>query len=352
MVGARRPGDPARVGMTTDATGGATVAGGADPSSHPPLLIVGMPRSGTTWTQRILECEAALYSLMEPDSEGRRASAIWAKHKAGRFPVLAPGDEDDAYHQLWAWILHGAPESLRLKLAAKVLHVVRPPERKRFLQGRASPIMSAAGALASHPGDRRNPVLDRNRLLVKTVHAPLAIEWIASEFEVSVLVLLRHPGSILASWISLDLNDQYVPLHESPSVQRLVASWDVPLPGPDHLERMIWQIGVLVTALEKSAASHPEWAMRTHEQMCVDPEAEFRRLYDELGLEWNEKATASLASNDRPGKGFRVQRVAADLPDDWKRRLTAEQAAEMKRVLSWFPLTTWSKDDLDLASQG
>ena len=337
--------------MTAGETEGAAVTGDPDPSRRP-LLIAGMPRSGTTWTLRILESASSIYSLMEPDSEGHRASAIWAKHRAGRFPVLAPGDRDDAYRQLWAWILHGAPESLRLKVAAKVLKGVRPPERKRFLQGRFSPIMSAAGALASHPGDRRNPVLDRSRLLVKTVHAPLSIEWVASEFEVAVVVMLRHPGSILASWISLNLNDQYVPFHDIPSVRQLVESWGVRPPGPDHLERMIWQIGVLVTALEKSAARHPEWAVRTHEQMCVEPEAEFRRLYEELGLEWNETSSASLVRNDRPGKRFDAQRIAADLPDDWKRRLTAHEASEMKRVLSWFPLTRWSPEDLDLSAQG
>jgi len=68
------------------------------------------------------------------------------------------------------------------------------------------------------------------------VHAPLAIEWLASEFDVDILVMLRHPGSILASWISLDLNDQYVPLHRRPDIQALTAAWGVPLPGDEHLE--------------------------------------------------------------------------------------------------------------------
>lgn len=109
---------------------------------------------------------------------------------------------------------------------------------------------------------------------------------------------------------------------------------------------------MLATGLEQSVARHPEWALRTHEQICTDPEGQFRRPFGDLGLDWNKQARAVVADHDRPGSGFRTQRVAADLPDDWKTRLTPHQAAEMKRVLSWFPLQRWSDEDLSLTPDG
>ena len=327
----------------TDATG----AGG--PSSRRPLVIAGMPRSGTTWTKQVLECGPSFYSLMEPDSEGHRGSAIWAKRHAGRFPALAPGDRDEAYHRLWSWILDGAPETSRLRLAARILRVVPRPTINHYLEGRTAPAMSLAGALGRRPPVRRNPILDDHRLLVKTVHAPLSIGWLASEFEIDVLVILRHPGSILASWIALDYVDQYVPFQTVPSVRRLADAWDVPPPGHDPLEQMIWRIGVMLTALEQAAGRHPEWVVRTHEQLCRDPNDEFRRLYADLDLQWTEAAAACLVENDRPGRGFRTRRLAAELPDNWKQRLTPHQVAEMQRVLARFPLNTWTADDLSVA---
>jgi hypothetical protein len=321
------------------------------PTDQPPLVIVGMPRSGTTWTKQVLECEYSLHSLMEPDSEGHRVSAIWGKRLAGRFPALAPGDQDAAYHRLWSWILNGAHESPRLRLAAQVQRVVRPPEMNRFLEGRLSPTISLTAAMGSRPRPRRNPVLDDHRLLVKTVHAPLSIEWLASEFDIDVVLILRHPGSILASWISLDYIDQYVPFQTMPGVRRLAEEWGLEQPPSDHLSQTIWRIGILMTALEQAAAKHPEWVVRTHEQLCRSPSKEFRGLYDELGLQWNDAAEACLVENDRPGKGFRTRRLAAELPDNWKQRLTAHQIAEMQRVLSSFPLKTWSTDDLSVAPE-
>ena len=174
-------------------------------------VVQSVPRSGTTWTLGALQRDRSLCSLKEPDSEADRASAIWAKRKTGRFPVLAPGDRNDAYRMLWAWILEGATETPRLRVGAQILRAVSPPawgkasrlrslptrERRRYLRGGFSPAMWLAGTIASRPPVHRNPDLDGRRLLVKTVHAPLAMDWLGTEFEMDVLVLLRHPGSPL-----------------------------------------------------------------------------------------------------------------------------------------------------------
>jgi Sulfotransferase family len=315
-------------------------------SQSRPLLLVGIPRSGTTWTMQVLGADPNLNPLLEPDSEGTSAPAIWGKKDAGRFPALQPGDHDERYRGLWSWILDGAPRSLRLRVAAQILRPVQPPGRTRFLQGRRVPFMTIAGAIANHPRSGTRSELPNHRLLVKSVHAPLAIEWIAEEFDVDVLVLLRHPGNVLSSWLTLNLNEQFVHLEENPAVRtRLLNPWGVAVPGPDPLERMIFTIGVLSTALEAAASRNPRWLIRTHEQLCNDPGEEFKNLYADLGLTWSKAVEGFLAGNDRPGEGFRTQRVAAELPDNWKRRLTSHQVAVMQRVLSQFPLRTWTPED-------
>ncbi len=110
---------------------------------------------------------------------------------------------------------------------------------------------------------------------------------------------------------------------------------------------MIFSIGVLSSALEAAASRHPSWLIRTHEQLCSDPGQEFKKLYADLGLTWSEAVERFLVGNDRPGEGFLTQRVAAELPDNWKRRLTSHQVAVMQRVLSRFPLKTWTSEDFD-----
>jgi hypothetical protein len=318
-----------------------------DAETNPPrrsIVLAGLPRCGSTWTKEVLECAPSLVAFMEPDSEGHRASAVWAKRRVGRYPVLAPGDDDGRYRLLWSWILDGAPEHARLGFADRIVNATPRPEQDRYLRGDGSLKMWAASALGRLSPPRPGGPAP-GRLLIKTVHAALSLEWLAAAFDIDVVVVLRHPASILASWLDLDFIDRYVAFEARPEIERLAASFDVPLPGPDPLEMTVWRIGLLTTALEKALARHPTWLLRTHEQLCTDPAAEFRQLYADLGLDWTPEVETHLRENDREGKGFRTQRRAVDLPDNWKQRLDASQQATLWRVLSKFPLPRWSADD-------
>jgi hypothetical protein len=283
---------------------------------------------------------------MEPDNEGRSGPAIWAKRSSGRFPVMAPGDRDERYRWLWSWIMDGTPDCARLGASRQVLRAVKPRARRRFLEGRPAPLMRVAGLLGVRPPHRPVPALDDQRLLVKTVFAPMSIDWIADQFTVDVLALFRHPGNVLSSWISLDLNIQYVHLEQHPAIRRRIHQGELPAPGADRLEHLVWQLGVINLALEESVARHPDWVVRTHEQLCDQPVVQFRRLYEDLGLTWNEDAERYLASNDRPGTGYPTQRVASDQAEAWKSKLDPRQIDVMRRVLEPFALTTWSDADL------
>ena len=310
-----------------------------------PLVLAGIPRSGTTWTMRALAADPVLLPIMEPDNEARSAPAIWAKRTSGRYPVLGPGDRDDRLRALWTWVLDGAPTDRRIHATELLLRAVRPAEHRRYYQGQRAPLMQIAGLVGAPPTHRRSAVPTGRRTFVKTVYMPLAMEWLTSQFEVDVLVLFRHPGNVLASWLSLDLHDRYVRLDRDPVIRGMVDRGELPLPGPDPFERLVWQVGVLDLALERSLARQPTWVSRTHEELCVDPIARFTQLYAELGLTWNEQAEEYLVSNDRPGEGFPTQRVSADQAEVWKQRLTPEQIATMQRVLAQFPLSTWDREE-------
>ncbi len=231
------------------------------------MLIAGIPRSGSSWTQVILSRDPSIFAVTEPDSETKSAPAIWAKRRLGRYPVLAPGDRDADYEQLWRWVLAGAPQNKRLEAAERVRKVAIK-EWRWYVQGRWTPTMRLAGQLGRRPGDRPVPALRDHRLLVKSVHAAMSVEWLAATFDLEVLVLLRHPGAVLASWQSLGLPEHLARLERVPEVRQRCEEWGVPLPGPDELEHTVWLLGVLLTSLEQ-AARRSDFVLRTHEQMCV-----------------------------------------------------------------------------------
>jgi hypothetical protein len=310
-----------------------------------PIVIVGLPRSGTTWTLRALGSAAGVVSISEADNEDKQPTAISAKHQVGRYPVLRLGQESPAYRRLWAWIFNGAPEGRRSLIARRILG---PGAVERIHDGRFDPVTRLAGAVAGGPPPTTGPTIGAaSRVVAKSIHAQLSIEWLADAFDVEVALILRHPANVLASWSEVNLKDaRNTTLENDAEIRsRYLEPWGVAPPGPDPIERMSWRIGLLTAVLEDVSSRHPDWPLLIHEQLCADPPGEFRRLYNDLGLPWGRATENFLDTHNAPGSGFVVKRVASELKDSWQRRLDNDQVATLRRVMSWFPITTWSDQD-------
>jgi Sulfotransferase family len=315
-------------------------------AKHRPVLVVGLPRSGTTWTESILGTAVDASIVSEPDNEKLSAPAIWAKRSLGRFPVMFAGDEAPAYRRLWRWALTGAPASRSLRAAQRLVERSDPEAVEQLVKGRPSPELRIAGILGSRPGFGEVPGV----LVAKSVHACLAIDWLVTEFDLDVLVVLRHPANVLSSWLELDLPDQDRDLASHPRVgKRFLDVWDVPLPGSGPVERAAWQVGLLTAALEEFAHAHTDWVVRTHEQICTDPDLEFRSLFLELGLTWGPTTSELVELSDKPGSGFTLNRKSSELADSWRTRLDPGVVDMLGRVLRPFPIKTW--DPMDLSAQ-
>ena len=317
-------------------------------TSRRPIVVVGLPRSGTTWTMRVLRTSPGAMQVPEADNEDTRPAAIHAKAKLGRYPLLRPGESAPAYHRLWEWILSGAPRDWRARQARRIL---ARGAADRIFEGDMDLTTWVAATLARDPRPDPHPPAC---VVAKSIHAQLSVEWIADEFDVSPLILLRHPANVLASWMEVQLKDgRNSTLESRPEVRtRYADRWDVPPPGPDPIEKMSWRIGLLIAALEEALGRHPEWHMRTHEQLCTDSVSTFRTLFADLDLSWGDTTQSFLEEWDTPGRGFANRRVATEIPGSWQRRLSDEQLATLRRILARFPITTWSDADFERSSPG
>jgi hypothetical protein len=308
-----------------------------------PVVIAGLPRSGTTWTMRVLGTSPGAIRIPEPDNEDKYPAAVHAKHRLGRYPCLVPGQQARDYRTLWAWILSGALEDWRSLQARRILGL---GAATRIFEGHMDFASWVAATLSRNPRPGPAPTVP---VVAKSIHAQLSLEWIANEFDITTLVLLRHPANVLASWMEVQLKDgRNSTLESHPEVRsRYTDRWGVAPPGDEPIERMSWRIGLLVAALEEAVSRHPEWHVRTHEQLCTDSVATFRTLYADLGLEWCDATERFLVDNDTPGEGFDTKRVASEMSGSWQRRLDDDQLATLKRILGRFPITTWSDADYE-----
>jgi hypothetical protein len=304
------------------------------------LLVAGAPRTGTTWIAQVLSRAEGVAWINEPDNEWPNTYALKAKRSLGRFPVLAEGDRaPQAYEQLWRRSLAGFrqgryQEALAWKLDRRDRTV---QELWRAMCDHADPRISPRLRLLTWLA-RPPSVPDRaGQVLVKSVHAPLALEWIGALLHPRMLIVTRHPLNVIASWLELGWGG--CALETNPQILgRRGDQWGLPRIGAEAstLMRLSWEAGLFATALGEAARRHPEWIVASHEDLCLDPGGGFRALFARTGLTWTDAADAFLQEANRPGEGWSGYRVAAEQPERWRRRLTRPQLEEIWSVLSGF----------------
>ena len=315
--------------------------------SGTPVLVVGVPRSGTTWVAQILARGGRATYLEEPDNHLRFAFAFRAKRRLGAraYPRLAPGDAGPDladFESLWrSAFSDGARDgSSRKRVLANRLVGRTGPKR-----------VSAAltGSLARHPdlalatriAEPERPA-GNGPLVVKSVYASLATEWIASRHDVRVVSVLRSPLNVLSSWIELDWlppsGPDVLSTLDPALAQDFADRFDAPPPERSALARAAWVIGALTCALDEETRRNPAWARVVHEELCLSPDEEYPRIAERVGLPWTGDGDRALEAGNRPGRGYETARVAADAREAWRDRLDDGQVAEIRRVLERLPL--------------
>ncbi len=306
---------------------------------EPPLLVAGAPRTGTTWIAQVLASAGDVAWINEPDNEWPNVFALKAKLRLGRFPALTADDRAPAYEELWGRSFRGMSEgryqtALAWKLDQKDLTM---RDLWRCMCDHANPRLSPRLRLLSMVARPPSHRADGRRVMVKSVHAPLAVEWIWTRFRPTTVVVLRHPLNVIASWIELGWGG--CALDTNPRLwDRFGDRWRLPRldPDPTQTQRLAWEAGLFTTALREGADRHPEWIVASHEDLCADPGSTFRDLFERVAFPWSSQVEAFLAESNRPGDGWSTQRIAAEQPDRWRHRLTEAQLDEIWSVLSRF----------------
>lgn len=299
------------------------------------VLIAGVPRSGTTWVGQALgHTDGAVY-VNEPDGD-HDPFAFRARRGQIVAPVLEPGDAAPEWDQLWAGAFAGGRYAGTARdRVARAVYARTPVDQRweAWLGGRESVALQLAARLAVP----RVADPDARHMVVKSVRAELAIEWIAERFQPRVLVVERHPFNVLASWIELDFVRDGREAASVADYARRRFGVEPPASGDPQLVQQTYYYGVLASGLRAAVEHHPEWTTMTHEELCVDSRARFAALATELGLEWSDAAQKYLDASNEEGAGYRTSRRTEAQPERWRERLDTKQIATIRATLARFP---------------
>ncbi|HEX4578488.1 MAG TPA: sulfotransferase [Candidatus Dormibacteraeota bacterium] len=245
------------------------------------ILVVGAPRSGTTWLAATLAATPRAALMHEPDNPFFQPEASTSLALYGGYPVLHRRERAPEYQRLW-------DDGFRQARARVLDPDAEPPWyalRKRGLRPKA--------------------------VIAKSVYAAFAMDWLVDRYSPRVVLIERHPIDVVCSWMRLgfvvgDLatRDRVRTEHVEPF---RLPRWHESLP---RLLQVSWAVGVLMSALRRQARARPDWTVISYEALASDRSL-LRSLALSLGLSWSDRAAAWAQTQDGAGVYTGSERVEA-----------------------------------------
>ncbi len=307
-----------------------------------PLVVFGIPRSGTTWVAESLAASGERHYVHEPDNEALSVAGYLAKDGMHRFPWSGDPALTPAYAGLFARALESRLVPARSR-RSEALWRISGTSRQRVKDGLAQRGGRHAARGRTSLLARLEPLLaDRGPggkpVLVKTVHATLALPWLAERLDFRPVVVVRHPASVVSSYLHLGMGDADRHLDAVPALRE--GPLRGVLPALDALDDPLARMGAQVAIAYRLLAESTERLgipVYRHETLCEDPVERLAALYAALDLPWSAATADAIAARNRAGSGFATRRVAAEQIDVWKKRLTPAQATAIGRGYAVLP---------------
>ncbi|OUC99008.1 sulfotransferase [Streptosporangium minutum] len=295
-----------------------------------PVLVTGLPRSGTSWTGKMLAAGGELVYVNEPLNPQHppgQCPGVLNAQVTHRFQYICP-DNDETWLPAFADTV-----ALRYRFLAELRRNRSPYDLARMVR------YGTAFTLGRLTG---------RRALLDDPFALFSAGWFAERLGCRVVILLRDPVSFVGSWQRLgwtiyfhELLEQPLLIRDHPHLEELR-----PLVGcQDRIAKAValWRAARTVAA--DLATRHPGILLARYEDLAADPQRGFRRLYDWSGLTWSTRAeervsrACTAAATDAGGFAWSGLSRTAYRPMDSRRalataadRLTPEEIDRVREL--------------------
>ncbi|SDQ48800.1 sulfotransferase [Thermostaphylospora chromogena] len=240
-----------------------------------PVLVTGLPRSGTSWVGKMLAAGGGLVYVNEPLNPQRppgRSPGVLDATVTHRFQYICRDNEHEWLRAFTDTV------ALRYRFRAELRRNRAPSDLARMIKyGSAFTVGRLTG----------------RRALLDDPFALLSTGWFAERLGCRVIVMRRDPVALAASWRRLgwtvhfsELLDQPLLVRDHPEVARARPLAD----SDDQLAKvaMLWRLAAVITA--RHAARHADILVVGYEELAADPLPGFQRLYRWAGVPWTPRA--------------------------------------------------------------
>jgi hypothetical protein len=189
-----------------------------------------------------------------------------------------------------------------------------------------------------------NGLMRGQRALIKDPFAVFSTPWFAKRLNCKVVITVRHPAAFASSLKRLnwpfdfqDLLAQPLLMHHHLEPYRE----EIQAIQPDDVigqAALLWKL--IYRVVHATRESYPDFLIVRHEDLSLDPIPGYRALYTALGLEFTPRVqktilNSSSSENPRELSRKKVHTIKLDSRanvDNWKKRLTPEEIASVRRA--------------------
>ncbi len=300
-----------------------------------PILVTGAHRSGTTWVGKMLALAPRVGLIHEPFS-----------------PITSPGISPARFDRFFQYVCEENEDTYLDSLRRTLRFSYDVPAQLRAVR--------SPRGLARFAQDFTAFGLNRLRGARPLLKDPIAVfssEWIASRFDATVIVLVRHPAAFASSLKRLDWTHDFSSFLEQPLLLRdHLGAFEEEIREFVERERDVIDQAILFWRLIYSTVltfrqRNPTWVYVRHEDLSLDPVRGFASLYERLGLELTGGIRSSIEAHSDSANPSELEKrhdVRLDSRGNvksWQRRLSAEEIERIRAGVADVAPAFYSDDD-------
>lgn len=271
-----------------------------------PILVTGVHRSGTTWVGRMVAASPQVGYIHEPFNLTTRPGICGARF-TWQFTYVT--DDNARPYQS---------------------HLVKTFTFQYNQLGELATVRDSREFRAY----RRAGV----RPLVKDPLVLFSAEWLAKEFEMQVVVLIRHPAAFASSVKRFGWTHPFEHFTQQPLIMcDHLAPFDAEVrdyaanehDAIDH-SNLLWRL--IYSMVHEYQQRHPDWFFVKHEDLSMQPMDGYTKIFGDLGLDFTDEIRTSIeeySGTTNPGEApadvgaFKIDSAANVTA--WKQRLTPDE---------------------------
>jgi len=271
-----------------------------------PILVTGAHRSGTTWVGKMITNSPSVHYIHEPFNIDYSPLKV----KPGYWFQYITGENESFIHE----------------------------QIEQLLTPKAAPQKSKGGKQWTK---FLNPGVEKQRILIKDPIAIFSVEWLASRFDMDVVIMIRHPAAFVESIIEQNWTHDFSHFLNQPL---LMKEHLFPFEAEiktfaktkcDIIDQAILLWKLIYYMVNKYRQKHKDWLYIKHEELSAEPLKGFKKIFRFINVKCPgeiKKIILEHSSSINPVDGdvHSIKRDSKSTIKKWKNKFTQEEIKKIR----------------------